>query len=154
MKTNLSISDTFVLMAGIYETLFPIYDATMLQDAHDAITQCELWDWMLTFDATEGFAACNHPNIEKIRSKLKYSKDGDASFAWCMENMKMLVEMGWAKYSNYIVSARLKESESRFNDVVKVFASSPDPEKRKQADAMDKFKKGELSYAEMRSLCG
>lgn len=145
MKTNLFILDKFVLMAHDYTRIYSVYEATMLEDMDRAITECQLWDWVKTFEPkeNEGFMFTDHPNLDKITNNLKYGHSG-ASFAWCVRNMQSIARKGWEQYVSEVLMSR----------IVQTFAESPDPEKRKQAEAMEKFKKGELSYAEMRELCG
>jgi hypothetical protein len=73
------------------------YEETlMLQDMHDAITECNLWDWLKTFEPKkdEGFIFTNHPNIDKISSKMKYEGHSGFSFAWCMRKMQYLAKNG------------------------------------------------------------
>ena len=87
-----------------YEELFSREDAAMLQDMDDAITECDLWDWLKTFEPKkdEGFMLTDHPNINKITSKMKYEGHSGFSFAWCMQNMQLVAKRGWANYRTSI----------------------------------------------------
>ena len=83
-----------------YESIFPAYDATLLQDMDDAITECGLWDWLKTFEPKkdEGFMFTDNQNIDKISSKLKYDGHSGHSFAWCLRTIQTIAKKGWDTY--------------------------------------------------------
>lgn len=137
-------------MAHNYIRIWSAYEATMLEDMDRAITECQLWNWLKEFEPDEGkgFMFTEHPNLDTIVSKLRHNRHSGSSFAWCMRNMQSVAKLGWERYCQDIVASR------QFDGITQAFASSSDPERQKQAEAMKKFKDGELSYAEMRALCG
>ena len=73
----------------------------MLQDAYDAISQCELWDWMGQYNphANEGFMFSTHPNLAKIQEKMKHNDHSGTSWAWTMRVMQAIAKAGgWEAY--------------------------------------------------------
>ena len=86
----------------------------MLQDVDNAITECNLWDWLKTFEpgADRGFMFTSHPNIDKISSKMKYNGHSGFSFAWCMRHMESVAKDGWEKYCVDMRAAMLREDSS------------------------------------------
>ena len=79
----------------------------MLQDAYDAISKCELWDWMRDFTphANEGFQFTQHPNLTLISGELKYTGHSGSSWAWTMRVMEMIAKKGgWDIYKADLAS--------------------------------------------------
>jgi hypothetical protein len=84
-------------MARVYEDAFPVYEAYLLQDMDNAITECNLWDWLKTFEADgdKGFLFTLDPNIDKIMATVKHQGHSGFSFAWCMRHMQAVAKKGW-----------------------------------------------------------
>ena len=73
----------------------------MLQDAYDAISQCELWDWMRTYTPhpNEGFMFDHHPNLVLILNAMKYRAHSGESWAHTMRAMQDIARAGgWEAY--------------------------------------------------------
>jgi len=70
----------------------------MLENAYQAITAAEGWDFMKTFnDNQNGFMFSDNPMTGKIRSKMEelgYSGHSGCSFGWTMRNMEFLAKHG------------------------------------------------------------
>ena len=84
-----------------FSSLYTADECVMLEDAYNAISQCELWDWMATFNphANEGFMFSTHPNLERISSAMKYAGHSGASWAWTLRNMQAIAKVGgWDAY--------------------------------------------------------
>ena len=89
-----------------YELIYSKFEATMLQDADNAITKCELWEWLATFNphAGEGFMFTNHPNLNKIIVAMKYEGHSGASFAWTMRTMQTVAKIGWTQLAESVAA--------------------------------------------------
>ena len=86
-----------------YTPLYPNSDneANMLQDADNAITECNLWDWLKEFNpGNEGFSFSKHPNLNLITSKMKlYDAHSGSSFAWTLRQMEYVAKNGFNDFS-------------------------------------------------------
>jgi hypothetical protein len=70
----------------------------MLENAYQAITACEGWDFMKNFnDNQNGFMFSSNPMTGKIMSKMEelgYSGHSGSSFGWTMRMMEFLAKHG------------------------------------------------------------
>lgn len=92
-----------------YETLYPVYEAMLLEDMDKALTECDLWDWLRAFEPNkaEGFMFTKHPNLERIREKMRFANEHTpTSFAWCLRNIQSITRNGWESYKNQILAIR------------------------------------------------
>lgn len=88
-------------MSRNYSELWSKHDAEMLYDADDAITQCNLWEWLKEYTPEEGkgFAFCAHPNLIKINEVMEqYPQHSGCSYAWTMRQMEYIAKNGWENY--------------------------------------------------------
>lgn len=88
-----------------FDSIFSKHESEMLQDAYDAISQCELWDWMRTFTphANEGFMFTQDPNLSRISETMKYTDHSGTSWGWTMRTMEMIAKKGgWEAYKESI----------------------------------------------------
>jgi hypothetical protein len=83
-------------MTPDFSSLYSAYECEMLQDAYDAITKCDLWDWMRTYTphANEGFMFSTHPSLAQIQSGMKYTGHSGASWGWTMRTMESIAKAG------------------------------------------------------------
>lgn len=84
-----------------FSSIYSAHECEMLQDAYDAISQCELWDWMRTYTphANDGFMFSTHPNLALIQSTMKYASHSGASWGWTMRTMEAIAKAGgWDAY--------------------------------------------------------
>jgi hypothetical protein len=74
----------------------------LLTDAHQAITACDLWDWMKTYtpDKDKGFVFSSHPNIDRINAAMKYQGHSGGSYGWTMRTMENIAKLGWDEALN------------------------------------------------------
>ena len=72
----------------------------MLDDAHQAITACDLLDWMKTYTPDKGFMFSNHPNLNRINAAMKYTGHSGTSYAWTMRKMEQIAKLGWDQALN------------------------------------------------------
>ena len=56
------------------------YDQASFENAHYAITQCELWDWIRDFDPPtgQGFMFCDTPELKRIKTAMFEHNDSVA----------------------------------------------------------------------------
>jgi len=165
-----------------YSELFDENDAGMLEDADKAITECGLWDWLRDYNPEDGkgFMFSNHPNLDRINNAMKYGGHSGSSYGWTMRQMEYIAKHGWdlfeftvreqrqkdvekEKYKNlttattnavHVINKAIADNNGVVNPLTVAQASRDVPGFEGQADAMQRFYEGKMSYAEMRSLCG
>lgn len=91
-----------------FESIYEPFEATMLKDAYQAITACDLWDWMRVFRPKdgEGFMFANHPNLDRINEAMKYGGHSGASYGWTMRQMESLAKIGWDEHKRIVLRKR------------------------------------------------
>lgn len=177
-------------MSRNYADLFSEHEATMLQDADDAITQCDLWNWIRDYNPEDGkgFMFSEHPNLDRINNAMKYDGHSGSSYGWTMRQMEYIAKHGWDLFEFTVREEKRKQerdrNERKANEMAKVLFLSNEttreifaeamqksngnptpldvaeagrnrlPDGEQQYDAIKKFSEGNMSYAEMRSLCG
>lgn len=89
-----------------FNDIYTDFEAEMLKDAFDAITQCNLWEWLKTFQPhpNEGFMFSYHPCLTMIGSAMKYSGHSGSSHAWTMRIMEDIAKRGWEKHRESTIS--------------------------------------------------
>lgn len=73
----------------------------MLQDADDAITKCDLWEWLASYTPEEGkgFLFATHENFDRIDDEMKYNGHSGSSHAWTMRTMQRIARLGWQTFA-------------------------------------------------------
>ena len=91
-----------------FETVYTTFETPMLRDAFQAITVCDLWDWLRTYtpEPGRGFMFGNHPNQERINQAMTYTGHSGASYAWTMRAMEDIAKNGWEDHRNRARRAR------------------------------------------------
>ena len=82
------------------------YDQASFENAHYAITQCELWEWIRDFDppTSEGFMFCDTPELKRIKTAMFEHNDSVAgghsgsSYAYVMRLMQYIATHGFADF--------------------------------------------------------
>ena len=82
------------------------YDQPSFENAHYAITQCELWEWIRDFDppTSEGFMFCDTPELKRIKTAMFEHNDSVAgghsgsSYAYVMRLMQYIATHGFADF--------------------------------------------------------
>lgn len=82
------------------------YDRASFENAHFAINQCELWEWIRDFDPPqgEGFMFCKTPELSRITAAMHEHNDNVAgghsgsSFAFVMRLMQYIATHGFAQF--------------------------------------------------------
>jgi hypothetical protein len=123
-------------------------EAMMLNDMFQAITEANQWDWMRTYNPEEkrGFVWSDAPELKEIDKYIQYQGHSGTSYAWTMRQMQYIAQHGMEGLAkvrgvNFDWNQFMQEVES-----IPAFAE--------QAKSLRKFEKGELTYAQMRELCG
>ena len=85
-----------------FETIYPAYETMMLKDAYEAITECDLWDWLREFAPEEGkgFMFSDHPNLDRINAAMKCEGHSGSSYGWTMRVMAAIAKKGWDGFRN------------------------------------------------------
>jgi len=80
------------------------HDREMLKNAHWAITQCDLWDWLKDFEVNkkEGFLFAQTPELKRIKTKM-FEQDiaqdhSGASYAFTMQSMDFIAKNGYEEF--------------------------------------------------------
>lgn len=154
------------------QTGFTTHELVMLKDAYKAITYTGLWSWFAGYvpPEGEGFIFTTHPNMKRIEEAMEYGDHSGFSYAWTMRQMEHIAKGGWENYlmlrnrhikfdrtrtpleEAAVVSARTLAQNISPLDVAEALRNVPGFEG--QADAMKDFSEGNLTYAQMRDLCG
>jgi hypothetical protein len=87
-----------------FESVYSAFETTMLKDAYEAITVCDLWDWMRTYSPEEGkgFMFTSHPNLDRIEKEMKFGGHSGASWGWTMRTMEAIAKRGWDTVKNEV----------------------------------------------------
>ena len=86
------------------------------------------------------------PELMQIDEFIEYKEHSSSTYAWCMRQMQMIAKYGFRGVAkmrgvNMDWEAFMQEVESK-------------SEFKEQAETLRKFEKGEITYAQMRELCG
>lgn len=89
-------------MSRKYTDLYSRAEAEMLADADKAITECDLWGWLLEYTPGEtgGFMFGNHPNLTRINNAMKYGGHSGSSYGWTMRQMEYIAKHGWSLFES------------------------------------------------------
>ena len=80
------------------------YEATMLADARQAVTQAGMWDY-LRLESTpgkDGFMLSTDIELAAISAAMTYKGHSGASYAWTLRQMEAIAKGGWEPYANRI----------------------------------------------------
>jgi hypothetical protein len=94
-----------------FESIYEPFETKMLADAYQAITACDLWEWMRVFRPKdgEGFMFANHPNLDLINQEMKYGGHSGASYGWTMRQMESIAKIGWDEHKRIVLRKRAEE---------------------------------------------
>ena len=100
-------------MSHTYSDLFNAHEAMMLQDADNAITACNFWEWLRDYtpEDNKGYMFSNHPNLTKINLAMKYGGHSGASYGWTMKQMEYIAKHGWTLFEFKVREQRKKQEE-------------------------------------------
>lgn len=123
-------------------------ESVMLFDMFEAITEAKKWEWLRTYEPEEkrGFMFSDAPELKDIDKCLQYEGHSGASYAWCMRQMQVIAKEGLEGL------AKLRGVNLNWEEFMR--AMEANPAFAEQARALRRFEKGELTYAQMRTLCG
>lgn len=83
---------------------FTEHEAVMLADAHQAVTQTELWDYLRhpSTPGPDGFMLSSAIELAMINAAMTFQGHSGASYAWTMRQMEAIAKGGWEPYANRI----------------------------------------------------
>lgn len=88
---------------GEFDFISNLSTRELLRNAHWAVTQCELWNWLRAFDEA-GFMFSRAPNLARIMDKMVEQPEGQlhsgSSFACVMRSMEYIAKNGYAAFRN------------------------------------------------------
>ena len=74
---------------------FRAHDNEMLQDAEQAITKADKWEWMKKVDPGRwGYAGCEAPEFREITRCMKYQGHSGSTFGCTFRTMQYLAKVG------------------------------------------------------------
>lgn len=84
-----------------FECLFDAASCVMLTDAYQAVTKCDLWDWLRGYvpGETTGFMWATGPELDRINHAMEYAGHSGASYGWTMRTLYAIaLANGWDSY--------------------------------------------------------
>ena len=70
----------------------------MFNDAYQAITKADAWDYMKTDPGKDGYMFTQSDILAKINTKMTYDGHSGASYGWTMRVMQRLARIGWEAF--------------------------------------------------------
>ena len=90
---------------GSFDFISPdLCDGIFYRNAHWAISQCGMWDWMRSFTPEKdiGWLFCDHPNLESIKQKMFEQEvaqgHSGASFGCTLQKMSYIAKNGYKHF--------------------------------------------------------
>jgi hypothetical protein len=114
-QNELSSTEDSVFTASMTNKFTPLgfdtHDATMLQDAYDAITKADMWEYMRlpSTPGKDGFMFSNAIELAAISTEMTYDGHSGSSYAWTMRQMEAIAKKGWETYTNEVRAHRALE---------------------------------------------
>jgi hypothetical protein len=85
------------------------YEGYLLQDAYDAITAAEAWDYFRTF-SEESFMFSRSAVLTQVQARMKTMEEhSGSSYGFVMRTMEAIAKEGWEKWA----AARAAHAASR-----------------------------------------
>lgn len=81
---------------------FDSHTAMILQDAYDAVTKADMWEYLAlpTTPGKDGFMFSPAIELAAINAEMVYDGHSGASYAWTMRQMESIAKRGWTAYVN------------------------------------------------------
>lgn len=81
---------------------FDSHEAMLLQDAYDAVTKADMWDYLRlpSTPGRDGFMFSPAIELAAINAEMTYGGHSGASYAWVMRQMEAIAKRGWTAYAN------------------------------------------------------
>lgn len=90
---------------GDFSFVSDISSREMLTNAYNAITRCELWLWMATYEPSMGYAFCDKPEIDRITAEMRKEVCGQmhsgSSFGITMRQMQYIAKHSFEGYRKH-----------------------------------------------------
>jgi hypothetical protein len=85
------------------------WEASLLQDAYDAITTTETWEYFRTF-SEQSFMFSRSAELKKVQADMKtLDTHSGSSYGFVMRTMESIAKNGWESW----VAARIKYQNSK-----------------------------------------
>lgn len=90
---------------------FDAHEATMLDDAFEAITRADMWEYLRlpSTPGKDGFMFSPAIELAAINAEMKYEGHSGASYAWTMRQMELIAKKGWDVYRSATRAARARQ---------------------------------------------
>jgi len=107
-ESESEIRTEYTFVKGDFSYLQCPQEISMTKNAYDAITLCELWLWLKTFEPeSTGFTYCNHPNIYLIGDKMNTLSNppshSGTSFGIIMRRMQYIAKHGEEQFFSKMI---------------------------------------------------
>jgi hypothetical protein len=90
---SVSVRGNFSTVPGIDN-----WEASLLQDAYDAITVAEEWDYFRTF-SEQSFMFSRSANLQKVQAHMKtMDEHSGSSYGFVMRTMEAIAKKGWESW--------------------------------------------------------
>jgi hypothetical protein len=85
---------------GDYSFVKRAWEREMLQDAYQAVTVTDSWEFMRKEEPPkdQGYMFWNSAEVDKISQAMKYQGHSGGSFAITMRHMQAVAKNGWEDY--------------------------------------------------------
>ena len=111
-----------------FESIYTRLEAAMVKDAYDAVTECNLWEWMRTYSPNDGmgFMFSSHPNLTEINKHMKMLDDhSGASYGWTMRQLESIAKKGWESHANEVRWVRAMDALKEWADETRASRGKP-----------------------------
>ena len=87
---------------------FTQHEASVLQDAYDAVTKADMWEYLRlpTTPGKDGFMFNADVELTAINYEMTYTGHSGASYAWTMRQMEFIAKQGWEGYATKLRAER------------------------------------------------
>jgi hypothetical protein len=91
---------------------FDSHEAMMLQDAYDAVTKADMWDYLKlpTTPGKDGFMFSPAIELAAINAEMVFDGHSGASYGWTMRQMESIAKKGWETYAKTVLAQRAMEA--------------------------------------------
>jgi hypothetical protein len=106
MENNIQIFDETYYGNGYFDFVKDMSTREFLQSAHNAITLCELWDWLRIYQPTKdrGFMWSKTPELDKLNQQMwkdpVNNNHSGSSYGFIMREMEDIAKNGYENYKN------------------------------------------------------
>ena len=106
MENNFEVLDEAHYGNGEFDFVRDEYTKDLLKSAHNAISLCELWNWMRNYEPppNKGFMWSKTPELDRINQQLWKDpinmNHSGSSYGFVMREMEYIAKNGYNTYKN------------------------------------------------------